>query len=199
MFKRKYVKISSEKVTQKIEDFLRKEGWHESLHPIELYAFRYALSGMKININNSSIIKKIGLNDIASTFKSSKFIIFSENDKYGCKNDADILDIYSNLDKRMIFLKFSYDGKYIEKICIYLPSQEDTTLILDNATYYINNIRLDCTDFIEDLSKFNKNLFKYHLQDDKIIPTHELNYDKEFFSFTNLDISGSTIIFHYVP
>ena len=201
MFKRKYVKISSEKVTQKIEDFLICEGWCENLNPIELYAFRYALDGMKIDIKDPYIIERIGLNDIPSTFNSSKFIIFSENDNYGVKNDVDFLDVCSNLDKRMIFIIFSDNKKYIEEICIYLPSYEDTTLVI-NGIYHLSNdmcVADSEEDFIKDLSNHNKDLIKYYLQDDAIIQFDDLKFEKEFFVFTNLNIEKSTIIFHYIP
>ena len=201
MFKRKYVKISSEKVTQKIEGFLCVEGWSETLSPIELYAFRYGLNDMKIDINNPFIIERIGLNDIPSIFKSSKFIIFSENDKYGVKSDDDILEICSNLDKRMIFVIFSEDNKYIEQICIYLPYTEDTSLFIKGIYDIANDVCVADSEeiFIRDLSSRNKDLIKYHFQDNAIVSIDNLNFEKEFFSFTKLDINGSTITFHYVP
>jgi len=44
------VPISSEKVIQKMERFLNKNGGYERLSPIELYAFRYAFGSMDILI-----------------------------------------------------------------------------------------------------------------------------------------------------
>lgn len=201
MFKRKYVDLSSEKVIKKIEDFLEEECWSETLHPIELYALRYAFKGIQININNQFSITRIGLNDILPTFNSSEFIIFSENDNYGVKSDDDILKVYSNLDKRMIFFIFSDNKKYIEEICIYLPSYEDTTLVI-NGIYHLSNdicVADSEEDFIKDLSNHNKDLIKYYLQDDAIIQFDDLKFEKEFFVFTNLNIEKSTIIFHYIP
>jgi len=193
------VPIGSEKMVEKLEDFLQRKGWCERLEPTELYAFRYALGSMKININNPSIIKRIGLNDIPSAFKSSKYIIFSENGKYGVKSEDDILDIRSNLDKRIIFFNFfSHEGDKIEQIYIYLPSKKDTTLFINNTTFSIDNAFIECKELIANYAGYDK-FFKYHLQDEKILTPSELNYDKEFFSFTNLDIEGSTITFHYVP
>lgn len=200
MFKRK-IKISSEDVIQRIEDFLLGEVSNERLEPNELYAFRYALGGMKIDINNPSIIKRIGLNDIPNTLHSSKFIIFSENGKYGVKSDHAILDICSSLDKRMIFLIFANNSEYIEQICIYLPSREDTSLFITGIYLLKNDVCVADSekDFIRDLSNYNKDLIKYHFQDDAIVSTGNLDYSKEFFLFTNLDIDGSTITFHYIP
>jgi len=191
------VPISSEKVIQKMERFLNKNGGYERLSPIELYAFRYAFGSMDININNPSIIERIGLNDILTTFNSSNYILLSDSNSYAMKRDESLTEICSKLNERMIFVEFFSGRKerYIGKIYVYIPSEEDTMLFINNMRYKNGE-----ESFIIDLEKHDKSLFKYHLQDEKIVyALAELNFSKEFFSFTNLNIEGSTVTFHYVP
>lgn len=191
------VLISSEKVIKAIENFFENEGFAKHLTSTELYVLRYALGGMKVNVNNPSLIKRIGLIDILSIFKSSKYVILSESNNFGLKIDEGLKDICSKLDERMIFLTYSHThkGNYINQIYLYLPSPKDTQLIIPHSS--VNNE--DMKNLILDLERSDEYFFKIHIQNSEIVQTSDLDFSKEFFSFTSSHINCSTVTFHYVP
>ena len=126
--------------------------------------------------------------------ENEKQFLIDIKKKYDLKNDDDIFDICSKLNERIIFLTFSNKGKYIEQIYVYLPSKKDTMLFVNDGCIGNNT-----EEFITDLAKKCPDLIRYHSQEEKPIITPELDYSKEFFTFTNLKINNSTVTFHYVP
>ncbi|MBR6505135.1 MAG: hypothetical protein IKT41_05490 [Clostridia bacterium] len=199
MFKRRYVNLGSEKVTEKLEKFLFNEAWHVALTPMELYCMRYTLSDCKLDINNP-IIRRIGLNDIKSAFSSASIILHSQKGVLG-KTISNFINIFCTLNQRMIFIIEDKDTNYVREICVYLPNELDSMLFIKNS-YLVSDITGvvdDAKEFITELSNPYNNLIKYHVQNDTFILNEELDYEKEFLTVTNSNINGSTITFHYIP
>ena len=203
MFKRKYVKISSEKVLEKIENFLIEQDYDERLPPKALYAFRYLIKELNVDIENSSLVQTIGLTDIKNAVQSSSYVIYSDEGLWS-KRELEILTVCKKLTQSMIFICTNKDEDklpYVEHIYIYQPVKEDCSLPINGIYYDEEDICCDDSEkgFLRDLEKEYPNTIKFHLQDGIIVGLDNLDYNKEFFSFTNLDIEGSTITFHYVP
>lgn len=197
MFKRK---ASSDKVIGKIENFLFSETGCSTLTPDELYSFRYRLSGFKVNIPNQFLIKRIFLDDLSYCLDCASKIIY-EKDGYYDKRVDEILHICNHLTERIILIE-NIDS-VITKIFVYIPYEEDNMLHINGINYPNDNTRIDNDEFcfIYDLPyKIDKDFIAYCLQAGSIVELNKLDYEKEYFVFTNSQIYGtSTIIFHYFP
>ena len=72
-------------------------------------------------------------------------------------------------------------------IKLYIPSKKDTIIQFSNKDEHVSLLH----------NAFKGGEIHHIVVDDEI--THELDFGKEFFAFTNYNIGNSTIVIHYVP
>jgi len=182
MFKRKkYVPVSSEKAVAKIENFLDNEGSSKTLTPDELYSFRYDFNDAVINIKDDLCIQRIKMND---------FIRFVQNSTYHIPfEDYNVTTAVKNINKRIIFLTKSSTTNILKRIWVYIPDSRDCSLMLSSHS------KIDISDFINGI----KDISEYYVQNAAICNAADLDFEHEFFIFTNIKIEDSTFTIHYVP
>ena len=224
MLLRKKETLRNQSFIEKVEGFISEGTGHRwnRLSSEELYAYYYEFNSTPVITGKTKLVK-ITMQDIIHNFTNrEQYVLMVHEDLglfYPAKNEEKcylkinrqrfhIEDLLTSLNKRVTFFICESkqgsdpedDELIIKEIRMYIPSETDSTLHVDEKTF--NEF-----EFKRLIAKSKPSIIHHVLQGDSLMSNYDKDseensiprFDKEFFVFTKMKIYGVTIIIQFNP